>query len=576
MISILDPARKTAQRTFHILVTEVLGDRALDLLRAAPDVDVEAYDLLEMAKFHERLAEADAVIVRSAHGVRKPEFAVGTRLRVAARAGTGIDNIDLEEATRRGILVVNTPGANAVSAAEHTWGLLLALMRRVRTADHHVRSGRWDRAAFLGEEARGRTLGIIGIGRVGREVARFGRAFGMSVHAYDPYVPQEVFDALGVTRHETLEGLLPHAQVLTIHTPKTGPRLARSEFERLPAGAYVLNVARGGLMDEEALADLLETGHLGGVALDVFEHEPPDPALRLLHRDDVLVTCHLGGSTLEAQERIGERIALAVLEALRGQVPDDVANLPPPAPGTSAAKTVAAGSIAGRLLTATAPRVGARLVVETSRFFPSESLPLVARAALAGVLTEAGEDGVNPVNAVVRGRDRGMELATLHDGDGTYDGGGTERDALLRVFFSADAVEPQPPGSLGTTGARSTVAGTLPDGVRLSLVTSEGGHSHQLRLRQVFGATLNLDLTGRALLVTRHVDRPGVVGAIGTLLGQSGINIGALELGRDLPGGAAVMALTMDSVPSESVVEACREMPGMEKVVTLSLTDGQD
>ncbi len=570
MISELIPAKDTASpRTFHILVTEVLGDRALSLLGTAPDVELEAYDLLDPAKYHDRLAQADAVIVRSAHGVRRGEFAIATKLRVAARAGTGIDNIDLEEATHRGILVVNTPGANAVSAAEHTWGLLLTLMRRVRPADHHVRSGQWDRAAFIGEEARGRSLGIIGIGRVGREVARFGRTFGMTVHAYDPYVPQEVFDALGVVRHETLEDLLPHAQVLTIHTPKTGPRLARAEFDRLPKGAYVLNVARGGLMDEEALSDLLESGHLAGVALDVFEHEPPDVNLRLLKRDDVLVTCHLGGSTLEAQERIGERIAQSVLDALRGNVPDDVANLPPAAPGTRAAHTVAAGSIAGRLLSATTPHMHRRLVVETGSHFPGESLPLAARAVLAGVLTQAGEDGVNPVNAILRAQERGLELATLHDGES--DPATSEREAVLRAFFVGDRDTAQPTGATGST---ESLGGW--DGVALSLVGARPGGDGQIRLRQVFGATLNLDLNGRALLVTRHMDRPGVVGAVGTLLGQSGINIGALELGRDLPGGAAVMALTMDSLPTEAVIHACRELAGMERVVVLSLADGSN
>lgn len=570
MIRDLPRPTATAKRVFHILVTEVLGDRALNLLREAPDVEVEAYDLLDPTRYHDRLREADAVIVRSAHGVRTPEFAVGDRLRVAARAGTGIDNIDLEEATRRGILVVNTPGANAVSAAEHTWGLLLALMRKVRPADLHVRSGNWDRAAFMGEEVRGRSLGIIGIGRVGREVARFGRAFGMSVHAYDPFVPAEVFSALGVTRHESLEDLLPYAQILTIHTPKTGPRLGQREFSALPRGAYVLNVARGGLMDEEALANLLETGHLAGVALDVFEHEPPNPALRLLGRDDVLVTCHLGGSTLEAQERIGERIAQAVLEALRGNVPDDVANLPPAAQGTSAAETVAAGSIAGRLLTATAPRMHRRLLVEAKGRFPRESLPLAARAALAGVLSEAGEDSVNPVNAVVRAKERGLELATLHDADAPAIAANGE--AVLRVFFApsdgpAGAEGPPPPSAAG-------LPGLAPDGVSLGIIGASESGRPRLLLRHVFGATLNLDLTGDALLVTRHLDRPGVVGAVGTLLGQSRINIGALELGRDLPGGAAVMALTMDSVPPDSVIDACRDLAGMEQVVVLPLHNG--
>lgn len=501
-----------------MLVTEVLGDTALALL-AAGDVEVEAYDLLPEEEFLPRLRQCDAVIIRSAHRVTSAHLDAAPNVRIVARAGTGVDNIDVDAATERGVLVLNTSGANAQAAAEHTWGLLLALVRHVRLADQHVRQGGWDRARFYGEELFGKTLGIIGIGRVGSRVARFGRAFGMRVYAYDPFVPREAVGERGAEKVEKLEDLLPLSQVLTIHTPKSGPKLGYRELAMLPRGAYVLNVARGGLYDEMALLRLLEEGHIAGVALDVFAQEPPGEH-PLLRRDDVLVTCHLGGSTTQAQEQIGVRIARAVLAALRGELPDEAVNVPyPQASGQRADILVAAGDTLGRLAAAVG---GSGDIVLAAGDASGEALELAGRALLAGFLSVAGDESVNIVNSRARAESHGVRLKLQ-----------------------------SPVGDVPDRSIFSAVVGTE----LLSVAALDNG----LRLRAFAGAVFDLAL-GEHVLWTRHRDVPGIVGRVGTALEAGGINIGTLALSRRQRGGEAVMVLTVDEAPTEGLLEQIRSL----------------
>jgi D-3-phosphoglycerate dehydrogenase len=490
----------------RVLVTELLGDTALRLLEEG-DVEVEAYDLLPEQDFVPRLREADAVIIRSAHRIQAEHLDAAPNVRVVARAGTGVDNIDLEAATSRGVLVLNTSGANAQAAAEHTFGLLLALVRHIRTADAHVRAGGWDRAAFYGEELYGKTLGIIGIGRVGSRVARFGRAFGMRVLAYDPFVPAETVADRGAEKVDELEDLLAHADVLTIHTPKSGPRLGLREFSLLPKGAYVLNVARGGLYDEAALARLLEEGHLAGVALDVFASEPPPPDLPLLKRDDVLVTCHLGGSTAQAQEQIGVRIARAVLVALRGGIPDEAVNIPFPQTleVRAADALIAAGDTLGRLAAGTG---GGGEITLAAGHEEREALELYARSFLTGYLSLAG-DG-------------------------------------LRIHLQSE---------LGDDPRRGLFSVRIGGGPITVQAVEDG-----LRLKALGGAAFDV-LLAPDVLWTRHQDVPGVVGRVGTVLEARGVNIASLALSREAKGGEAVMVLTLDEPPSEDVLAAIRALP---------------
>jgi D-3-phosphoglycerate dehydrogenase len=518
----------------HILVSEHLGERALALLSEA--AEVEAYDLLPEDEFRRRLPEADAVIIRSAHSLRTEHLELARRLKVAARAGAGVDNIDIEAATQRGILVINTPGANAVAAAEHTFGLLLAVMRRIVDADRHVREGQWDRQQFFGWELRGRRLGIIGIGRVGSQVAKRARGFDMDVYAYDPYVAPDIIRERGAKPVERLEDLLAVADVLTLHTPKTGPRLGRAELERLPRGAVVVNAARGGLVDEDALAALLETGHIRAAALDVFSQEPPRLDHPLFRLPRVVVTCHLGGSTVEAQWAIGERVAKAVLAALEGQVPEGAVNLPATSEGDQVDALVEMGRILGRLLAFSGAK-GQTLKVEPIGKAAGLT-ELVSRAVLWGFLQAVGEESVNLVSAIPQARHRGIVAVAQQPVNG---GEHREREPGIRAWFDDD------------------VQGAV-----------EVTRREEIRLRRFWGARFDMGLSPY-MLVTRHNDRPGIVGAIGRILGDAAINIATLELGRHAPGGEAVMLLGLDNPVPDHVVRAIQALDAMRVVHSLNV-----
>ena len=512
----------------RVLVTEHLGAEGLAALEAA--VDVEAYDLLPVDELPRRLADFDAVIIRSAHRMTKDLLAGAPQLRVVARAGAGVDNIDLDAATARGVLVLNTPGANAEAAAEHTFALLLALLRHVRTADLHVRGGGWNRQAFIGTELRGKTLGIIGIGRVGREVARIAKGFGMHTFAYDPYVGEEAVRARGAVKVETLEELLARAEVLTIHTPKTGPRLSHRELALLPRGAVVVNAARGGLIDEQALMALCDEGQLAGAALDVFSQEPP-PDPRLLARDDMVFTCHLGGSTDEAMRSIGTRVAQAVVRALRGEIPEEAVNLPfPSLDGVVPGQLLGVGRVLGRIIGATGGE-GATLHVACRGGLPDEAAPITARAVLTGVLERVVDGPVNPVNANLRAQEAGLGLSI-----------GIEAGGPPRVAAWFQGQEER----------------------QVEITVSEAP-----RIRRMAGGRFDLRLPPH-LLLTQHRDLPGVVGRVGTLLGGAKINIGTLELDREIAGGKALMALGLDEAPGADVVDQLRQLSEIEDVFTVA------
>ncbi|MHB1610161.1 MAG: phosphoglycerate dehydrogenase [Sulfobacillus sp.] len=499
-----------------ILVTEALGPEGLDYLKQHAEVD--AHYLLDPVLLPELMDHYDAVIIRSAHRLTRELLTGHPRLRVVARAGAGVDNVDLVAATELGIAVINAPGANAIAAAEHTFGLMLSVIRNIQKGDDHVRQGGWDRQAFLGRELHGRTLGIIGLGRVGREVARIARGFGMPILAYDPYISDEIFKTHGALRAQTLEDLLPKSEVLTIHTPKTGPRLTYPLLKQLPKGAVVINAARGGLMEEDAMDALLEEGHLYGVGMDVFNQEPPSRDFNMFRHPNVVMTPHLGGSTHEALAEVGIMTAKGVISALNGNTPPNVVNVPiPPLESDEFQALDQAAGVVGRIFARAVNPAEGSLILTLSGQIPESASLWLRQRVLAAVLNERLDDRVNTVNALLKAEAQGLHM-------------------LIEEKFN-----PNNPAQLGLRWEGDPESATE---VWLT--------NHLPHLKKVRGIPLDLPWPDRALM-TWHHDAPGVVGKVGTLVGQYGINIANLHLGRRVQGQDALMVLTLDAEVPQSL-----------------------
>ena len=482
------------------------------------------------------LPRADALIVRSRLRVTAELMAAAPRLRVIGRAGVGVDNIDLEAATERGIVVVNVADGNTVAVAEHVFTLLLALVRRLLPASASLREGRWERSRWVGEELRGKVLGLIGFGRIGQEVAQRARAFGMAVIAHDPYVPAARIRELGA-EPVSFEELLERAEVVSIHTPLTPATrnlLDERALGRMRPGAYLINTARGGIVDEQALLRALQEGRLAGAGLDVFATEPPG-ASPLLELPNVVATPHLGGSTREAQAYNARAIAEQVLRALRGQPVRGAVNLPrlsdrdwqaagPLAPVAELVGLVYREGLGGPL-----ERLELRVV---ARDLPSErGFELLAGAVLKGLLSGVVDGPVNAVNAPVLAARRGIRLHWR-----------SERDPSL----AAPVVE-----LAGGREPRRAVAGSL---------TPEGTP----RLVHLDGLPLDMAPAPR-LLLTRHHDRPGMIGKVGSLLGSREINIAAMQVARRRVRGEAIMVLALDDPVPPAILAEIRAIPGMEE-----------
>jgi len=520
----------------RILVTEPLAAPGLDLLRREAQVDVILG--LTQSELIQKIADYDALITRNETQVTREVIASGKRLRVIGRAGVGFDSIDLAAATAAGIPVLNVPGGNTTAAAEHTMALLLALVRHLPQAYNSLRSGQWQRSKFVGTELKGKVLGIIGLGRIGTEVAKRARAFGMSLLASDPYIRPEKADRVGA-RLVPLSDLLRAADVITLHVPKTPETyrmIGAKELELVKEGARLVNCARGGIVDEEALRQALVSGRLAGAALDVFEEEPPrgNPLLEL---PNVVYTPHLGGSTREAQEANSLAIAEQVLKVLQGQEVISAVNLPEiPADSERLRELVHLAEVLGSLYRQIMP--GRLRFLEIALASEREGTPLgiLTNAALKGLLTGTLDIPVNLVNAPHLAATRGIELSVLENEPAEDFPRGSNGGDLLRL-------------RLGTERGVSTIAGT---------VTADG----ELKLLELDGYAVDMVITPY-MLVTSHLDQPGVIGQVGTILGQHGINIAAMQVGRRRPSGEARMVLQIDSPADEVAMVALQKARGM-------------
>jgi D-3-phosphoglycerate dehydrogenase len=522
----------------RILVAETLADEGLARLRVAHDVD------LEIGRSPDELrgiiGSYDALVVRSQVQVDAALLAAGTRLQVVGRAGVGVDNVDLDAATRAGITVVNAPTGNTIAAAEHTLALLLALARRIAPADASVRKGEWKRSAFQGVELRGRILGIVGLGKIGMAIADRARGLEMEILGVDPYVTPEQAAIHGVELVD-LDALLRRSDAVTVHVPLTRATrglIGSAAIARLKPGAFVLNVARGGIIDEAAVADALRSGHLGGAGIDVFEAEPPAGS-PLLDAPNTVLTPHLGASTAEAQVAVAEEVADQVLDVLAGRSARYAVNAPLLGPEAALAigPYLPLAEILGRFFAQFA-RGGVRtLTLEVAGEPAGHDIAPVTAALLRGLLETVTTERVNLVNAALLARARGITVVERKTPDaGSF-------SALVTVSGDVD-------------GRHVAVGGTVAN-----------GEPRLVRLNNY-----RLDMApSDVMLITQHNDRPGMIGRIGSTLGAADVNIGAMHLARSAPREDALMILALDDDVPEGVAKAILDHEALIDLWTIRL-----
>ena len=524
-----------------VLVTETIAEAGLRILRNAKDIDLDYRPGLKGDDLLRAVAEADALITRSGTAVTPELVNAGAKLRVVGRAGVGLDNVDVEACTARGILVINAPTANGMSATEHTMAMLLSLCRNVPEAHASVTHGEWTRAKFLGVELHGKTLGVIGLGHIGKLLTARARAFDMQVIAYDPYIAPNVFESAGALRVTHLDELLEKSDVITVHTPlteETHGMLGAAQIAKMKDGVIALNIARGGIWVEQALADALNSGKISGAAVDVYESEPPGKDHPLLNAKNIILSPHIGANTREAQDRVAVQTVENVVEALRGSIFVSAVNLP--FKGVIDADDKGLVSLAEKLGLFAAQIIDApvrRATIET--WAVEERLhEILTIAVLKGVLEPHLVESVNFVNAKQLAAERGIAVDLVpHD---------TPRDYRNLITFRA-----------GANGHEVCVSGTL---------FSE----HQQRIVSVDQYRVEFRPEGHLLYIINN-DVPGVVGRVGTLLGEAGVNIAEYNLARNVHGGTAMSIVSIDSPLDQRVIDAFGMFPSIREVKQVRL-----
>jgi D-3-phosphoglycerate dehydrogenase len=516
-----------------ILIADNVSESALEVLRAQNSWDVVFLPKKAGGSLTEEIKDADALVVRSATKATAALLDHAPRLRVIGRAGTGVDNVDLDAATQKGIVVMNTPGGNAVSVAEHTMGLLLALARRIPEADSLLKHGKWEKKKLTGIELRSKTLGLVGLGNIGREVARLAQAFGMTVLASDPFVSSRVAQDQDV-KLVSLEELLRESDFVSLHAAATAENRHLIDARTLALakpGVYIVNCARGELINESDLVAALASGQVRGASLDVFETEPPkDPGL--VNHPRVIVTPHIAGSTEEAQEIVGIRIAEQIRDFLLLGVPRNAVNMPNISPEEYQKLTpyLRLGENLGTFLAQVAGARISEVSISYDGGLAELNTHLVKNAVLKGILKKALSDQVNVVNAGALAQARGIEVQEIRS---------ARRAAFSHSLGLALRTE---------TGSASALAMVGPNG--------------NLRLLGIHGLDIEAPLEG-IHIYSRNQDVPGVIGRIGTILGDHKINIANFALGRDIQGGEAVGLVQVDGPVAEEVLTEIRSIPAI-------------
>ncbi len=525
-----------------VLITEALAESGVELLRKEFEVDV----LLGLSpeELLEKIGEYDGLIIRSATQVTAEVIERAENLKAIGRAGIGVDNIDIEAATKRGIIVANAPESNTIAAAEQTLGLMLAVARRIPVADATLKGGEWKRSAFKGVEVAEKTLGLIGLGHVGAIVARGALGMGMRVLAYDPYISEDRMRSMNVARAGSVAEVLEGSDFVSLHvprTPQTMNMIDADALERMRTSAYLINVARGGIVDETALYNALKGGVIAGAALDVFKEEPTTKS-PLFGLPNVVVTPHLGASTVEAQDRAGVTAAEQVGIALRGLVPMNALNAPVPAGEGAEFVAQFAGlcEALGGLLHQLTDRPGNALKIEYRGEVANFDTRLLDVSAQKGLLSRMVHEPLNFVNTPALAKERGFKIETSRSSESA------DFTSLVTLRLPSE------------DGTESAVSGTLV------------GPRMRPRIVEILGYTMDIE-PEKHMLFIRNEDQPGMIGRIGMTLGEHGINIGNMAVGRGEPGSRAAMTITVDDPVPNEVLQALLAIPGFSEARAITL-----
>ncbi|MFH0826406.1 MAG: phosphoglycerate dehydrogenase [Candidatus Omnitrophota bacterium] len=525
-----------------ILVSDPLSEEGLKILKDRKEFQVDVKTDLKPDALKEAIKDYDALVVRSATKVTKDVLSQAAKLKVIGRAGVGLDNVDLEAATQKGIIVMNTPGGNTISTAEHTMSLILALSRNIPQADVSTKKGEWERSKFMGVELYGKVLGIVGFGRIGSEVARRALSFGMKVLAFDPFLSREVAQGIGVELVELKEAL-EKCDYITVHTPlteETKHMISAKEFAMMKKGVRVVNCARGGIIDELALVEAIKEGKVAGAALDVFEKEPLAADSPLLQVDNIILTPHLGASTEEAQVNVAVEVAQIVADALLGKGIRNAANYPCLEPEVCkiiepyinlAEKLGAFGSqlAEGRLL---------QLNISYSGDFIQHDLTAVTLALVKGVLSPILQETVNFINAVALAKERGIKI---NESKTSQEG---EFVTLIQLEVKTDK-------------ETRKISGTLASNKQPRIVKIDGCYVEMMPLGEV--------------VFIQNWDKPGIIGNLGSLLGKHNINIASMTFGREKPGAKAISVLNVDSPVSAEIADKIKKLENILAVKVIKL-----
>ena len=525
--------------SFRVLISDSLSKEAVQILEKEFKVDVNTK--LTPEELKKAIKDYDALVVRSGTKVTKDIISAGEKLKIIGRAGVGLDNVDVEAASKKGIIVVNTPGGNTISTAEHTVSMMLALARNIPQADHSMKKGEWERKKFMGVELYGKTLGIVGLGRIGTEVARRALSFNMKVLAFDPYLSMEKAKELGIEPAD-LKTLLKESDYITVHTPLTEETkhiISDKEFAVMKKGVRVINCARGGIIDEEALVKAIESGRVAGAALDVYEEEPPSSA-KLLKLDKVVLTPHLGASTEEAQVNVAIDVADTVRDALLGRGVRNAVNVPCVdaeiykviEPYLKLAENI--GAMQAGLADGHISKVRIRYVGDIIKY----NVAPFTVSIMKGMLTPMLQETVNYVNALVIAKERGISIVE-------------SKTAQVQDFASLIVVE------VDTDKEKSSICGTLFTKVDPRIV----------KINEFY-----VDCVPEGnMLVVFNKDVPGIIGQIGTIFAKFSINVASVSFGRESKGGKAISVWNVDSDVPKNVLDELKSAKNVYEVKLVKL-----